>query len=85
MPKNCGKEWLKKADCNITGVILLALGLIPLALDIGWVQPYSLLALAPLLLYSGKRGKAKMKYFFYVFYPLHLVILEGICILVNMA
>lgn len=43
---------------------------------------YSFLAVPILLLYSGKRGKWKMKYFFYIFYPLHLVIIYGILILV---
>jgi hypothetical protein len=36
---------------------------------------YSFLALAPLLLYNGRRGKYNLKYFFYVFYPAHLVLL----------
>lgn len=36
---------------------------------------YSFLAIPILLLYSEKRGKWKMKYFFYIFYPLHLVII----------
>ena len=45
-------------------------------------QIYALLALPLLCLYSGERGKVKMKYFFYVFYPLHLVLLEGIYVLV---
>ena len=39
---------------------------------------WSLLALAPLALYNGKPGKYKLKYFFYVFYPAHLVILYAI-------
>jgi hypothetical protein len=43
---------------------------------------YSFIAIPILLLYSGKRGKLKMKYFFYIFYPLHLVLLYGILILI---
>lgn len=43
---------------------------------------YSFIAIPILLLYSGKRGKRKMKYFFYIFYPLHLVLIYGIFILV---
>ena len=39
---------------------------------------YALFSLLPVLFYNGKRGKWKLKYFFYLFYPLHLVILEGI-------
>ncbi len=45
------------------------------------VSPFLFAALPILLLYSGKRGKAKLKYFFYIFYPLHLALLEGIYIL----
>jgi hypothetical protein len=29
-----------------------------------------------MLLYSEKRGKANLKYFFYIFYPAHLLILH---------
>ena len=38
----------------------------------------ALLALPLLMLYSGRRGKWNMKYFFYIFYPAHLAILQGI-------
>lgn len=38
------------------------------------IQYYSLIALIPILLYNGKKG-ANLKYVFYIFYPLHLLIL----------
>ena len=81
MPANCASATLKKLDNNFVSVLALGIGLLPLINEVGFVQKYSLLALVPLLLYSGKRGKLRMKYFFYIFYPLHLVVLEGIYIL----
>jgi hypothetical protein len=85
MPKNCNIDFLRKMDNRFVSIAMLALALIPLTLMWGGVQQYSFIAVLPLLLYSGKRGKFKMKYFFYVFYPLHLVILEGIYILTRFA
>ena len=38
-----------------------------------WEMP-ALAGLAPLALYNGKRG-LKLKYFFYLFYPVHLILL----------
>lgn len=58
--------------------LALGLGLLPLAMDFGGNQSLSLLAVPLLLLYSGERGKWKMKYFFYIFYPAHLVLLQGL-------
>ncbi len=53
--------------------MLQLLGLLPLAV----VSPWCLLALIPLALYSGKRGKGS-KYFFYVFYPAHFLALVAV-------
>lgn len=45
-------------------------------------QIYSIFSIILLLLYNGKRGKYNLKYFFYIFYPLHLIILECIRIFI---
>jgi hypothetical protein len=64
-----------------THVALMGISLLQLALESGGTQWWSLLALPLLLLYSGQRGKWNMKYFFYIFYPTHLVLLEAIAML----
>ena len=51
---------------------------------LGTLQWYALISVALLALYNGERGRAKMKYVFYIFYPAHLVILYGIAIVISM-
>ena len=59
--------------------ILLAL----LAADhSGFTQWLGLLSLIPLALYNGQRGKARIKWFFYLYYPIHLVAIYAIGFLI---
>ena len=74
---------LKRLDILPVHLFCLAIPMGMLILTFGGVQIYSLFALPLLCLYSGKRGKWKMKYFFYIYYPLHLVALEGLYLLLR--
>ena len=63
-------------------LLLTAVGLILLALSFsGLTQWFSLAALPLLALYSGQRGAWRMKYFFYVYYPIHLAVIYGISLI----
>ncbi len=70
--------WLDSIPCRVALLTLPLLGLV-FTVEIPYpVQWFAFLALPLLLLYNGKRGKYKMKYFFYIFYPTHLLILYAI-------
>lgn len=71
-------SWLLWLDRKEVHVIMTGVGLLLLGIRLGGNQLWALLALPLLLLYSGSRGKRKMKYFFYIFYPLHLALLQVI-------
>ena len=70
------RKGFPKLDRREVHIAMLALGLLILWLDLGGDQIWSLVAIPVLLLYSGDRGRLPMKYFFYVFYPLHLAVLQ---------
>lgn len=56
-------------------LIGFSLAVIWLGLSCGGVELYALADLIPLYFYHGRQGK-KMKYFFYVYYPAHLLIIR---------
>ena len=72
-------EKLKKFDNLYVKLLFM---LIPLAImsvtNALSYQWYCIFSVLPLLLYNGKRGRLNLKYLFYIFYPLHIVILYGI-------
>ncbi|MBR2423120.1 MAG: hypothetical protein IKB09_12360 [Oscillospiraceae bacterium] len=72
------RQWPRWAE-----LVLLGAGLVLLGADLGGIQHYALLSVPLLLLYNGQRGKANLKYFFYIFYPVHLAVLQGIAWLVR--
>ena len=76
------KPYIARFDnlyCKLAlGLVCLVLISLTAILSYEWVSIFSLLLL---LLYNGERGSKKLKYFFYIFYPLHIAILYGILFL----
>lgn len=62
-------------------LLLFTVGLVILALAQGDIQWFGLAAVPLMALYSGHRGKRKLKRLFYIYYPLHLVVIYLISII----
>ena len=78
-------QFLRWLDSHPVRLLCLAVGLILVwkSPNTASIQVYSLLSLIPLALYNGKLGFRTWKYGFYLFYPLHLAVLEGIAMLID--
>lgn len=63
------------ADNHYIKIALISICLVILSFGYAFVQWFCLISIPILLLYNGKRGKLKIKYLFYVYYPLHLCVL----------
>ena len=66
------------AQTRAQKLLAAAIGLTGVCIAMGGIQWYSLLALPLLALYRGQRGTYRLKYLFYAYYPIHLMILEGV-------
>ncbi len=69
------------ADTKPKKLLAAAVVLTLLALDFGGIQWLGLAALLPLALYDGTRGKARIKWLFYLYYPLHLAAIYGVSLI----
>ena len=76
-------------DYGLPGVLLpvliygagtrgLLLGIALMVLNFGGMHWYAFLAVPPLLLYNGQRGKVNMGRLFYWYYPAHMAAIFGI-------
>lgn len=64
-------------------LLITCLALCLVALDVGGIQWFGLLAVLLLAFYGGKRGKVKLKNVFYIYYPTHLAVIYGIGLLIR--
>lgn len=63
-------------------LIILTFGILLFSIMLGGSQPLCTLAIIPISLYNGKRG-ISLKYLFYAFYPVHLLILYFISLFLS--
>lgn len=55
-----------------------AVGLLLLSVRLGGIQYFAMLTLPLLAVTDERREKKHLKYFFYVFYPAHLMLIGGV-------
>ena len=75
-------ELVSKFDSYYVRLALFAVGVLRLSMHYAGAQYLGLLSVVLLAFYSEKRGTARMKYFFYAFFPAHLALLYGVYMLI---
>ncbi len=64
-------------------LLLLTIGLVLVSGTSSFLQWFCLFSVPVLALYGGKRGRFKMKNFFYIYYPAHLVVIYLIAFIIK--
>ncbi len=76
--------FLRRLDCHWIRLGFFAVGLVILWLIRGpAIQLYALFSLIPMALYNGRPGIKAFKYWFYIFYPAHLLLIALIQLLME--
>lgn len=93
----CGASVLLKSDYNIYGIVLILIiyifrdnkrlqtvcsGITAALISVSCLGSGAL-ALIPIQMYNGKKGERNLKYLFYWFYPLHLILLYILRLLIT--
>lgn len=85
----CAAAWFLKSDYDMTGILLIVIlyelrrdaryqtiaGGVLAALSSRVYFCAAVLAFIPIRMYNGTRGRLNLKYFFYWFYPVHILVL----------
>lgn len=85
----CGIAWMIQSDYHIFGILMIygfyqfrtinwnaiLYQAIINAILMGGVQGFAVMALPVIGMYNGKPGTTKMKWMFYLYYPLHLMVI----------
>jgi len=80
-----GESWRSKLPLSKRifrlGIFSFGIMLTAIKNPLGMYQLFALLAIPLLALYNGRPGNKKLKYFFYIFYPVHLLLIEAAAML----
>ncbi len=71
-------------NSKVTKLVATTLMLILLGSYLGGLQWFALMAVLLLALYNNERGKLRLKYVFYIYYPLHMAAIYGISMLIQL-